>query len=197
MEKSRSNKKLLTAILTIGAFLVGILFGKEAFVEKYVAPHIPEIVEEGLNQQQDLQEERAAQELYSVTRIADGDTFTIRKNGEDLTLRLLGIDTPEKRSSFTEEECYGKEATKIITEILEGQDVRYELDKLSGEFDRYERTLAYVYTEDGTFINAELLKRGAAKMYEKNTTHELYEVLKSLEVSAQKAGVGLWSVCKV
>ena len=132
-----------------------------------------------------------------MIRIADGDTFTIQKGNEQVTLRLLGIDTPEKSGPFTEEECYGKEATEVVTNLLEGQEVRYEIDELSGELDRFGRTLAYVYTEEGVFINAELVKRGAAQIYKKDTKHKLYEVLVGFEIQAQKEGVGLWSACKV
>jgi len=191
------NKKLFTAVLTILAFMVGTFFGQERFVREYIEPHIPEIIDQVQSQQAEYEEEHAAQNFYSIIRIADGDTFTIDKGGEEVTLRLLGIDTPEKKSSFTEEECYGVEATQIIKRLLDGEEIRYETSKLSGELDRYGRVLAYVYLDDGTFVNAELVKRGVAMMYEKNTTHEHYDSLKILEIEAQKQGVGLWSVCKV
>jgi len=197
MEKLLHNKNILTIVLTILAFLAGTFFGQEVFVKQYIEPYIPEIVEQVQNQQKKSQTEPTSQEFYSIVRIADGDTFTIDKNNEDVTFRLLGIDTPEKSGPFTEKECYGVEATRTLTDLLEGQEVRYETDDLSGELDRYGRVLAYIYLEDGTFVNAELVKRGAARIYEKNTTHKQYESLKNLEDEARTSEVGLWSVCKV
>jgi micrococcal nuclease len=47
--------------------------------------------------------------------------------------------------------------------MVEGKRVRLEFDQantLRGHKDRYRRTLAYVFLEDGTLLNAEIIKQG-------------------------------------
>lgn len=52
----------------------------------------------------------------------------------------------------------GKESAKFTTGLVLGKDVRLEFDVQKK--DRYGRLLAYVYLEDGTFVNAEIIKQG-------------------------------------
>ena len=47
--------------------------------------------------------------------------------------------------------------------MLEGKRVRLEYDQ--ERQDRYGRTLAYVYLPDGTFANAEIIRRGYGHAY--------------------------------
>lgn len=106
-----------------------------------------------------------------VSRVIDGDTVQL-ENKE--IVRLIGVDTLESRYNRrlqlqTHETGLpphviiqrGKEAANYTRSLLIGKRVRLEFDKTKK--DRYGRTLAYVYLEDGTFINAELLKSCQAK----------------------------------
>lgn len=195
MEKSFKSKKNITALITAGVIFLGVFFGQEIFVEKNIQPYIPKIVDQIFSEEPD-EEGFRDKSFYEVVRIADGDTFTIKKDNENITLRLLGIDTPEKSGPFTDEACYGKEATEIITNLLEGHTVTYKVDKTSGERDRYGRVLAYVYTDEEVFINAELLKVGAARIYTKNIRHAEYEFLQSIEDKARREKKGLWGECE-
>ncbi len=46
--------------------------------------------------------------------------------------------------------------------MIEGKRVRLEFDQANSKIrhkDRYKRTLAYVFLEDGTFLNAEIVKQ--------------------------------------
>jgi len=52
--------------------------------------------------------------------------------------------------------------------MVEGKRVRLEFDQANahiGHKDRYKRTLAYVFLEDGTFLNAEIVKQGYGHAY--------------------------------
>lgn len=55
-----------------------------------------------------------------------------------------------------------KEAFEYVKNLLKGKKVLLEYDVQ--KYDRYGRTLAYVYLEDSTFLNAHLLKMGLAGM---------------------------------
>src|SRR3990172_974409 len=63
-----------------------------------------------------------------VPRVVDGDTPHVDVDGLDLTIRLIGIDTPEVDSPFTERECFGRQASRHAAELLDGQAVGLEFD---------------------------------------------------------------------
>ena len=100
-----------------------------------------------------------AQQLVQVDSVIDGDTFRL-ESGEKV--RLMGIDAPETHHPRKPVEYFGKEATEFAKKMLEGKLVRLELDVQ--ERDQYGRLLAYVYLEDSTFVNAELVKQGYAQV---------------------------------
>lgn len=84
-----------------------------------------------------------------VEIIVDGDTF---KSGK-YTIRLLGIDSPEKGQM-----CY-KEAKEFLKKLIENKTVKLEYD--SRKKDSYGRLLAYVWIDD-IFVNEEMIKNGFA-----------------------------------
>jgi hypothetical protein len=61
------------------------------------------------------------------------------------------------------------------------------------ETDRYGRLLRYVYLQDGTFINAELVKQGYALVatFPPDVAHE--SELTALQEEARNTGIGLWA----
>ena len=90
-----------------------------------------------------------------VTRHTDGDTLWLSGVGK---VRLIGIDTPEV---FGRAECYGRQASAFLRRLLPiGSRVSYSLG-VEGR-DRYGRALAYLYADDGRFVNLLLVKRGYA-----------------------------------
>lgn len=94
-----------------------------------------------------------------VVRVIDGDTLVVNFDDEDLTVRLLNVDTPETKHPDKPVECLGPEATDFLTEALPaGSTVRLAFD-VERE-DRYGRTLAAVYNEDDLLINAEVARQG-------------------------------------
>lgn len=117
------------------------------------------------------------------TRVIDGDTIELL-GGE--RVRYIGMDTPEMRPV----EAYAKAATHANRELVEEEMVRLVTDV--EERDRYGRLLAYVYV-DGTFVNAELVRRGLAQVatYPPNVRHQ--EHFLKLQREAREAGRGLWS----
>jgi micrococcal nuclease len=103
-------------------------------------------------------------ELYQVTKVVDGDTFWAAiDNSNEIKIRLIGVDAPESRKTGKKEIGYfGKESNDYLHKLISGKKVRLEFDV--EKYDQYRRVLAYVYLEDGTFVNAELLKQGYANV---------------------------------
>lgn len=135
----------------------------------------------------------------TVESITDGDTLravvaspnAVVTDTASTRVRLLGIDTPEVRPAV---ECWGDEATATLAALAPpGSRIWAAADP--EPHDQYGRTLLYLWTADGAFINAALVSQGAARVevYSPNDTHE--QLLRDLEAEAVAAGVGRWSAC--
>lgn len=135
-----------------------------------------------------------------VKRVIDGDTLKL-SNGEKV--RLIGIDTPEsadnpktrrdsKRTGQDMKEIIkmGKEAAAFTRNLVEGKEVRLEFDVQ--QRDKYKRLLAYVYLNDGTFVNAEIIKAGYAQIMTipPNVTYQ--ELFLKLQKEARENKRGGW-----
>jgi len=140
------------------------------------------------------QEKNPKQDFLEVEKIIDGDTFwVINKEGIREKVRLIGVDTPEVRRSRNKEiGYYGKVASEYVKNLLDGRRVRLEYDV--AKYDRYKRTLAYVYLEDGTFLNAHLLKEGYASVMTVPPNVKHAELFVNLQRMARKKEKGLWKL---
>lgn len=127
------------------------------------------------------------------SKFVDGDTFWVKHpDGEEEKIRLIGINTPETRNSGrTKVEYYGKEASEYVRQFLTGKKVRLEFDVQ--RYDRYQRTLAYVYLADGTFLNALLIKEGYAKVATYPPNVKYVDLFIDLEKKARAEEKGLWA----
>ncbi len=132
--------------------------------------------------------------FYYVKSITDGDTIKVVKDGKTETVRLLGIDTPETKDPRKPIQCFGKEATDHMTALSLGQYVRLESDPTQGNKDKYQRLLRYVYKEDGTNVNAQMVKDGFAVAYVRYPVQQI-ESYKVLQKNAREANLGLWGAC--
>ncbi len=122
----------------------------------------------------------------SVERVVDGDTIIVEGVGR---VRLIGVDTPETVHPNRRVEFFGKEASAFTKRLLEGKRVRLEYDQ--ERQDRYGRTLAYVYLENGTFVNAEIIRRGYGHAYTRFPFRHM-EAFRQFEREARDNRRGLW-----
>lgn len=127
-----------------------------------------------------------------VSRVIDGDTIVVATGHH---IRLIGIDTPETKDPRKPVQCFGREASSFLTNLLpRGTPVRLVGD--AEQTDQYDRTLAYVYRlPDGLFVNAELVRQGYAHVLTipPNVAHA--DEFAALAHGASAAGKGLWSAC--
>lgn len=124
----------------------------------------------------------------AVERVVDGDTVVLF-SGE--RVRYIGVNTPELHHPQKPVEWYAREAKEFNRRLVEGKKVRLEFDV--ERRDRYRRLLAYVFLEDGTFVNAELVRQGYAQVmtYPPNVKHA--DLFLQLEREARAAERGLWN----
>lgn len=129
---------------------------------------------------------------FAVTRVVDGDTFWVDDGSEKgLKIRLIGIDAPEPRNTGTRPKGYfGSESTGYLRQMLTGKSVRLEYDVARN--DRYGRTLAYAFLEDGTFVNAELIKNGYATVMTVPPNVKYQDTFTTLAAKARRQNKGLW-----
>ncbi|MCA9437921.1 MAG: thermonuclease family protein [Candidatus Omnitrophica bacterium] len=116
----------------------------------------------------------------TVLTVADGDTMTLRVDGQKVKVRLQGIDCPERQ------QAYGQEAGDFIREQVQGEQV--EVRKLG--VDQYDRVLGEVFL-NGENLNKELLREGLAWWYEKHARDRTD--YRDLQDEAKREGRGLWS----
>ncbi|MYB19547.1 MAG: thermonuclease family protein [Holophagales bacterium] len=121
-----------------------------------------------------------------VERVVDGDTIIVEGVGR---VRLIGVDTPETVHPNRPVEFFGREASAFTKGLLEGKRVRLEYDQ--ERQDRYGRTLAYVYLTDGTFVNAEIIRRGYGHAYTRFPFRHM-EAFRQFEREARDDRRGLW-----
>ena len=115
-----------------------------------------------------------------VVHVADGDSFAVADSSGTTRVRLYGIDAPEH------DKPYSREAKKMLSDLIYGKLVHIdEVDR-----DRYGRVVARVQV-DGTDVNAEMVRRGAAWVYRKHTSDAR---LIELEDEARRARRGLWAL---
>ncbi|GAA1742558.1 thermonuclease family protein [Microcella frigidaquae] len=127
----------------------------------------------------------------TVAAITDGDTLRLEVEGQELRVRLIGVDTPEV---YPDVECFGPEATDALTALAPpGSTLGYTYDR--DERDQYDRELMYLFTQDGILINYELVAQGAgtAVLFEPNDRY--WSDLQAAERAAQRDGLGLWGQC--
>jgi micrococcal nuclease len=126
-------------------------------------------------------EERKAGE-NRVVEILDGDTI---KLSSGVTVRYIGIDTPEEGEPFY------LEAKKANERLVKGRDVKLELDLEAR--DKYDRMLAYVYV-DTLLVNLALLRSGLATIYPHPPNLRHLEKLCTAQNVARESRLGIWSL---
>lgn len=125
---------------------------------------------------------QGALDSCTVTKIVDGDTFECREQGR---IRPIGIDAPERNQGR-----HGKAATAAFTSLVPvGTVVQLEYDV--ERRDRYNRVLAYVWSED-VLVNWAMVRMGWAKAYPYGRTARYRIALREAEQRARAEGRGLW-----
>lgn len=118
-----------------------------------------------------------------VVHVVDGDTIEVELADGRETVRLIGINAPERG------ECLAEEATRRLQDLVTDRAVELVADR--SDRDQYGRLLRYVEV-DGADAGAELVRAGLAlaRRYPPDTGRaDEYEVLQR---DATDAGAGMW-----
>lgn len=128
-----------------------------------------------------------------VARVIDGDTFVL---SDSQHVRMLGIDTPELAHLSHPAEAYSDSAKILTTQLIDGKIIKLTFDGKS--FDIFGRLLAYVWLtdingKDSVFVQAELLKKGYARISYYPKDKRYYEIFYNLRRTAMKNNLGIWN----
>jgi micrococcal nuclease len=131
--------------------------------------------------------------LAAVTRVVDGDTAHVLFRGKDVTIRFIGVDTPETVAPGQPIECYGPESSQFTIRRLTGRKVRLEFDV--ERIDPFGRTLAYLWMPDGSMFNETLVRDGFATVATYPPDTRYVDRFEAAQRAAKAADRGLWGVC--
>ena len=127
-----------------------------------------------------------------VIDVVDGDTIRVDIDGVRVTVRYIGVDTPETVDPRTQAECFGAEAAARNRELVADKTV--ELERDVSETDRFGRLLRYVYV-DGRMVNETLVREGyaVASTYPPDVRYQ--DRFLAAEREAREDQRGLWASC--
>lgn len=134
-----------------------------------------------------------------VISVVDGDTLKVRTStGKRITVGLIGIDTPETKTSA---ECGGRDATASMKKLAltskgKGRQVTLLTDPTQPRTDRARQFLAYVRaTDSGKDLAAAQIAGGWSSAYVFDKPFERLAAYRAKEQAAKSAGRGAWSAC--
>ena len=128
-----------------------------------------------------------------LVEVIDGDTAKFKMNGEQITVRFLGINTKETVDPEIGEEIWGKEASDFTKEKLENATkIELEFDEVADEKDKYDRYLSWIWIDDELLQNL-LVENGLAENYMLQNNYKYAGMLQESEENAKNNKLGIWS----
>lgn len=95
----------------------------------------------------------------SVRKVYDGDTLQLT---DGTRIRIIGMNSPEFGRHGQADELFAVQAKSLLVSMLDKHHNQVSLQYGPDRLDRYGRTLAHVFLDDGTNIAERLLLKGLA-----------------------------------
>ena len=125
----------------------------------------------------------------SVQRVVDGDTLRL---SDGRSVRMIGLNTPELGKQGRSDEPFAVAARKRLEALVADSGGRVGLQPGQQAKDHYGRTLAHVYSTNGTNLEAQMLADGLGFQVAVAPNVDLVACQQAAERSARQAGRGLW-----
>ena len=139
-----------------------------------------------------------------VVKVLDGDSVRVRlSSGKLRSVRLIGIDAPQRKRPGAGAECGSRRATAALRRHvmqrrdgrLRGRRVRLTTDPTQGQSDRRGRLLAYV-SRGSLDVNRQMVRQGWARAYVSNGKPAgRIPSYTNAQTSAKAARRGVWRTC--
>ena len=175
------KKRGLVPLLLVGAIALAI-----RFLPKSITESLPGAI---------ATDTMPDSELYYLVEgsVYDGDTLRVQRNGEELKIRLCGIDAPEKDQQF------GIESRDHLRSLIDRGIDDGRLIVLPVEQDRYGRTVAEIFvpmadTQEEIHLTSQMVADGYAYHYERYSGGcPNGQFLAGAEEQARSRSAGVWS----
>lgn len=133
----------------------------------------------------------AYDETATVRKVHDGDTLWLEDGRK---IRLIGINAPElARDDKTADDAFALEARDHLKQRLLDNNNRVGLVFGEQRADRYQRTLAHVFLQDGLNLQADLIGQGLATASTFPPNVVFSDCYHLMEHNARCDKKGLWS----
>lgn len=162
------NHKIIASILLSSLFLISFIVGAQDSDLDPVTP-VPVI------ESNPCEHSRTALNCVEFLKNYDGDTLTVNVPGvhplfgEKISVRVFGIDAPEKTGRKPCEKARARAAQRLIENVLK-QAKRIDLRNV--QRDKYFRILADVWADESSVADI-LIKNGLAYLYDGGHKPEL------------------------
>ena len=119
----------------------------------------------------------------TVMSVIDARTITVDIDGDQRTVRYIGVRTPVTGEPYYELAISANEQWTVgQTALLEADDDETDIEG---------RLLRYVWI-DGVMVNNYLIAAGLARVGEPGRNDRYLEVFQRAELNARNAGIGIW-----
>ncbi|WP_122583494.1 thermonuclease family protein [Pseudomonas viridiflava] len=127
--------------------------------------------------------------VAKVQRVVDGDTLRL---SDGRSVRMIGLNTPETGKRGQSAEPFAEAGKRRLQALVKdsGDQVRLQIGQQAK--DRYGRTLANVYSRNGTNLEAQLLSEGLGYLVAFAPNTALVDCQQSAERQARQARLGVW-----
>lgn len=159
----------------------------------YNAWFLPETTQPDAYETAPSTQEDSTASIIRITRVIDGDTVKVMYEGEEVTIRVIGINTPETVDPRKSVECFGAEASHATQAFLrEGSRVILTADSTQDDQDKYGRLLRYITNEYGEDLGLYLISSGYAYEYTYKVPYERQVEYRAAQQEAEQISAGLW-----
>ena len=144
--------------------------------------------------------ERGDPNAKRVLKVESGDTVSVDIDGDETTVKLIGISAPDKDSSDAREKCLGKKSTEHLQSLLADKSVLVFYQEGQPRTDRDGNTRASLKEigPNGRYAATEQLSAGwASRITEPSNGIDVIHGEMFMQTDAQNAArqhqVGMWN----
>lgn len=124
----------------------------------------------------------------TFVKCLDGDSLVLRIEGNEVEVRLIGIDCPELYDP------YGMDAKRFSEDLLKkANNITIEKDLKTDEYDKYNRLLVWLFVDD-ELLQYKLIEQGLAKTRFIYDDYAYSQGLFDLQELAKTNKKGVWSL---
>ena len=130
---------------------------------------------------------------HPVVDVADGESVLLEMEGKKTKVRLIGVNAPGTLRSPNKAEPFGEESSRFLRNLLKGESVYVEHEKVPADEDEYGRPLVYLYrAPDNMLVNLELIRAGYGTVSQSYSFHHR-DSFAYYQSKAQADQKGIWA----